>query len=269
VNRSHARPPDPARADSAVALGIRGLGKAFGGIRAMDDLDVDVLAGSVHAVIGPNGAGKTTLINLVTGLVRPDAGRVALFGTDVTTLPPARRAALGLARSFQNLQICMNMSAVDNVMIGAHLSLDSGLLSGLFRLPAMRRADAACRERALALMAFVGVGAYAGAAASALPYGALKRLEIARALAASPRLLLLDEPAAGLNPTETAALAGVIRAIAERGTTIVLVEHDMKLVMGVSDHILVLHHGRRLALGTTAEVRRHPDVIEAYLGKAA
>jgi len=251
------------------ALTVTGLAKSFGGVKAIQDLSFEVHAGTVHAIIGPNGAGKTTLINLVTGIYAPDSGTVELFGQDVGGRAPEGLAKLGLSRTFQNLQVCMNMSAVDNVMIGAHLSLASGLLGGMFRLPSMRRADAACRERALELMEFVGVAQYAGSQASQLPYGALKRLEIARALAASPRLLLMDEPAAGLNHTETAEIEVLIRRIAESGTTVVLVEHDMKLIMGVSDRILVLHYGQRLALGTTDEVRNHPDVISAYLGAAA
>lgn len=251
------------------ALTVTGLSKSFGGVKAIQDLSFEVHAGTVHAIIGPNGAGKTTLINLVTGIYTPDAGTVELFGQDVGGCAPEGLAKLGLSRTFQNLQVCMNMSAVDNVMIGAHLSLASGLLGGMLRLPSLRRADAACRERALELMEFVGVAQYAGSQASQLPYGALKRLEIARALAASPRLLLMDEPAAGLNHTETAEIEVLIRRIAESGTTVVLVEHDMKLIMGVSDRILVLHYGQRLALGTTEEVRNHPDVISAYLGVAA
>jgi branched-chain amino acid transport system ATP-binding protein len=251
------------------ALKVEGLSISFGGVKAIQDLSFEVHAGTVHAIIGPNGAGKTTLINLVTGIYRPTGGRIALFGRDVGGTPPEQLARMGLSRTFQNLQVCMNMSAVDNVMIGAHLSLGTGLLRGMFRPPALRRADAECRARAHALMDFVGVGAHAKAQASQLSYGALKRLEIARALAASPRLLLMDEPAAGLNHTETAEIEVLIRRIAENGTTVVLVEHDMKLVMGVSDRILALHYGRRLAVGSTAEVRNDPEVIAAYLGAEA
>ncbi len=251
------------------ALDVQDLSISFGGVKAIQDLSFDVHEGHVHAIIGPNGAGKTTLINLITGIYTPGAGRIALFGQPAAGVAPDQLARLGLSRTFQNLQVCMNMSAVGNVMIGAHLSLASGLLAGMFRLPSMRRADDACRERALALMDFVGVGAFARAEASQLPYGALKRLEIARALAARPKLLLMDEPAAGLNHTETAEIEKLIRRIAEGGTTVVLVEHDMKLIMNVSDRILVLHHGKRLALGSTAEIRNHPEVIAAYLGAAA
>jgi branched-chain amino acid transport system ATP-binding protein len=251
------------------ALDVRGLSIAFGGVKAIQDLSFDVHQGTVHAIIGPNGAGKTTLINLVTGIYAPDSGSIELFGQEVAGIAPERLARAGLGRTFQNLQVCMNMSAVDNVMIGAHLSLASSLFAGMLRTPSLRLADAACRDRALELMAFVGVAQYATSDASQMPYGALKRLEIARALAASPKLLLMDEPAAGLNHTETAEIETLIRRIAETGTTVVLVEHDMKLIMGVSDRILVLHYGKRLALGTTQEVRSHPDVISAYLGAEA
>jgi len=235
----------------------------------MQDVSFTVRAGSVHSVIGPNGAGKTTLFNLISGVYEPTRGEILLDGENVAGLAPDQLARRGMSRTFQNLQVCMNMSAVDNVMIGAHLSLASSLFAGMLRTPSLRRADAACRDRALELMAFVGVAQYATSDASQMPYGALKRLEIARALAASPKLLLMDEPAAGLNHTETAEIETLIRRIAETGTTVVLVEHDMKLIMGVSDRILVLHYGKRLALGTTQEVRSHPDVISAYLGAEA
>jgi branched-chain amino acid transport system ATP-binding protein len=220
-------------------------------------------------VIGPNGAGKTTLFNLITGVYTPTAGRIRLAGEDVTALPTAARAARGLQRTFQNLQIFFNMTAIENVMVGRHLHLKPRLLASLAHLPGVARADRAAAERAAELMRFVGLAAWLDAEADAMPYGALKRLEIARALAAEPRLLLLDEPAAGLNPVETAEIDELIKKIAEAGTTVVLVEHDMKLVMGVSDHILVLDYGRKLAEGTAEEVRANPDVIRAYLGTAA
>ena len=250
-------------------LSVRGLGKRFGGIDAVTDVSFDIRRGPVHAVIGPNGAGKTTLFNLVTGVYTPSSGQVAMEGRDLAGLPVHQRAALGLSRTFQNLQICMNMTALENVMLGAHLGLDGRFLPLLLRLPRAGRQDRACRERAAELMHFVGAGAYVDAAASAMPYGALKRLEIARALAAGPRLLLLDEPAAGLNHTETAEIASLIRKLADSGITVVLVEHDMKLVMSVSDHIVVLNHGRKLAEGRPEQIRANPDVVTAYLGQAA
>jgi branched-chain amino acid transport system ATP-binding protein len=253
----------------ALALQVQGLSRAFGGVRAIDALSFDVKAGHVHAIIGPNGAGKTTLINLITGIYTPDSGRIRMFGEDVTGRSPEQLARAGLSRTFQNLQVCMNMSAVDNVMVGAHLALDTRLLAGILRLPSLRRADAACRERAMELLSFVGIDGSAHALASDLSYGVLKRLEIARAMAAKPQLVLLDEPAAGLNHTETSGIEHLIRRLADDGTTVILVEHDMKLVMGVSDRILVLHHGQHLAEGSVQDVRNDPRVIAAYLGAAA
>jgi branched-chain amino acid transport system permease protein len=251
-----------------VLLEVSGLGKAFGGVHAVQDVSFAVRPGSIHAVIGPNGAGKTTLFNLITGVYTPSAGTIRLAGADVGGLGPHQLAARGMSRTFQNLQICMNMSAVENVMVGAHLRLDQNLGRALLRLPGGVRNDLACRGEAEALMAFCGVGQYVGYAADQMPYGALKRLEIARALAARPSILLLDEPAAGLNHTETEEISALIRKIADAGITVVLVEHDMKLVMGLSHHILVLNYGKKLAEGTPDEIRRNPEVIAAYLGGA-
>jgi branched-chain amino acid transport system permease protein len=255
-------------ASDGPLLEVSGLGKAFGGVHAVQDISFKVRPGSIHAVIGPNGAGKTTLFNLITGVYSPSAGAIRLAGADVSGHSPHQLAALGMSRTFQNLQICMNMSAVENVMVGAHLRLDQNLGRALLRTPGGVRSDLACRNEAQALMAFCGVGNYVGSAADQMPYGALKRLEIARALAARPKILLLDEPAAGLNHTETEEIDALIRRIAEAGITVVLVEHDMKLVMGLSDHILVLNYGRKLAEGTPDEIRRNPEVIAAYLGGA-
>jgi branched-chain amino acid transport system ATP-binding protein len=220
-------------------------------------------------VIGPNGAGKTTLFNLITGIYTPTQGEISFEGSAVAGEPPYELARLGMSRTFQNLQVCMNMSAIENVMVGAHLRMAQGLLASMLHLPALRRADRACRDEAAGLMDFVGVGKYRNSHASQMPYGALKRLEIARALAARPKMVLLDEPAAGLNDTETHEIEALIRKIAESGVTGVLVEHDMKLVMNLSDHILVLDYGKKLAEGTAAEVRANPDVIAAYLGASA
>lgn len=248
---------------------ISGLSKAFGGVMAVEDVSFRVEPGIVYSVIGPNGAGKTTLFNLITGVYQPSAGEIRLEGRAVGGLPPHVLAGMGMARTFQNLQVCMNMSAVDNVMVGAHLSLDRNLFKGMLRFPALGRADKEVRARARELMSYVGLEAFLDAAADAMPYGALKRMEIARALAARPRVLFLDEPAAGLNPKETAEIDELIRRIADGGVTVVLVEHDMKLVMNISDRILVLDHGRKLTEGTVREVRDNPDVIAAYLGRAA
>jgi len=250
-------------------LRIEGLAKKFGGVHAVEDLTFALEAGRIHSIIGPNGAGKTTLFNLVSGVYTPTRGRIFFADQDVTALPPAQRARLGLARTFQNLQIFFNMSALENVMVGRHRHLDCRLLHSLLRLPAIVRSDQAARAKAVELMRFVGLESYIDADADAMPYGGLKRLEIARALAAEPRLLLLDEPAAGLNPAETREIDELIKRVAAAGTTVVLVEHDMKLVMGISDHIVVLDYGRRLAEGSAAEVRANPDVIRAYLGASA
>ena len=250
-------------------LVVEALSRSFGGVHAVQDLSFEIDGGIIYSIIGPNGAGKTTVFNLVTGLYQPSSGRVVLNGGDVTGMVPHELARRGVSRTFQNLQICFNMSAVENVMVGAHLRLDQRLLGAMFRLPSVARRDATCRDEAMELMQFVGVGKYVSAAADSMPYGALKRLEIARALAAQPKLLLLDEPAAGLNPTETREIDALIQKIAASGVTVVLVEHDMKLVMNISSRILVLDYGRKLAEGTAQEVRRNPEVIAAYLGGVA
>lgn len=250
-------------------LEVSGLSKAFGGVLAVQNVSFSVEPGIVYSVIGPNGAGKTTLFNLITGVYPPSVGAVRLAGELVTGLAPHQLARKGLARTFQNLQICMNMSAIENVMVGGHLSLDRNLIKNMLCFPSLQRAESALRETAIELMRYVGLAGYLASDASAMPYGALKRLEIARALAAKPRILFLDEPAAGFNPTETAEIDDLIRKIADSDVTVVLIEHDMKLVMNISDRILVLNYGEKLAEGDAREVRRNPDVIAAYLGKAA
>jgi branched-chain amino acid transport system ATP-binding protein len=250
-------------------LEVSGLSKMFGGVLAVQNVSFSVEVGIVYSVIGPNGAGKTTLFNLITGVYKPNAGEIRLDREPVTGRAPHDLARRGVARTFQNLQICMNMTAIENVMVGGHLSLDRNLIKSMLRFPSLRRADAILRERAAELMGYVGLDGYLGAEAGAMPYGALKRLEIARALAARPRILFLDEPAAGLNPTETVEIDALVRKIADSGITVVLVEHDMKMVMNISDRILVLNYGKKLTEGDAREVRRNPDVIAAYLGNAA
>ena len=253
---------------NAPQLRVTALSKAFGGVLAVDQVSFDLEAGKVNSIIGPNGAGKTTLLNLLTGLYAPSAGQVAFDGAEVTGLAPHRLAARGMARTFQNLQLFFNMSAIENVMVGRHLRERAGWLAAMLRFPRLAAGERESREEAAQLMQFVGLGEYLDARADAMPYGALKRLEIARALGGKPKLLLLDEPAAGLNQTETQAINALIVRLAQSGVTVVLVEHNMRLVMGVSDHIVVLDYGRKLCEGTAEHVRNDPRVIEAYLGTA-
>jgi branched-chain amino acid transport system ATP-binding protein len=247
-------------------LTVDTLTKSFGGVTAVSGVSFEVVKGTIHAVIGPNGAGKTTLFNLITGVYTPSSGSIRFEGVEVGGMAPERLAALGMSRTFQNLQISMNLSAIDNVMTGAHLGLNSSLVAGMFGISAIGGRERAARIRAAELMEFVGCGAYVGAEARSMPYGALKRLEIARALMANPRILFLDEPAAGLNHTETHEIEELIAALGRTGVTVVLVEHDMKLVMGVSHRIVVLDYGKKLAEGTPQEIRTNRDVIAAYLG---
>ena len=249
-------------------LKVEGLYKSFGGVHAIQDVSFEVPKGVVYSVIGPNGAGKTTLFNLVTGIYTPSAGRVFFEGSEIGGVAPDELARRGMSRTFQNLQVCMNLSALDNVMIGGHLKLNSSMLAAMLRWPGLSSADKKARTRAAELLAFVGCERYINSEASQMPYGALKRLEIARALAADSKILLLDEPAAGLNHTETHEIEDLIAKLAKSGLTVVLVEHDMKLVMNVSDRILVLDYGKRLAEGSPAEIQANPDVIAAYLGGA-
>ena len=250
------------------ALRLDAVSKSFGGVAAVSDVSLAVPAGRIFALIGPNGAGKTTLFNLVSGVYRPSSGSVFLAGRDVTGAPPHARARLGLARTFQTPQVFLDMRAIENVMVGAHRHLDAGLLPALIRPPGFRAAERRCRDEAMALMERLGLGRYAGIEAGALPYGALKRLEVARAMASAPRLLLLDEPAAGLNAGEAEEMMAVVRKVAGAGVTVVLIEHNMRMVMGLAERVLVLVSGRMLVEGTPAEVQRHPDVVAAYLGAA-
>ncbi|TXG86922.1 MAG: ABC transporter ATP-binding protein [Zoogloea sp.] len=250
-------------------LDVTNLSIHFGGVKAVQDVSFSIDAGIVYAVIGPNGAGKTTLFNLITGVYKPTHGEIRLDGESIGGKSPDELARRGVARTFQNLQICMNMSAIENVMVGAHLRLDRNLVKAALRFPSITRRDAELRGEALELMRFVGLEKYAEARADSMPYGALKRLEIARALAMKPRVIFLDEPAAGLNPKETIEVDALVRKVADSGITVVLVEHDMKMVMNLSDRILVLDYGKKLAEGTGEEVRRNPDVIAAYLGAHA
>jgi len=249
-----------------MILEVENLSKAFGGVDAVAPLSLAVNKG-ITAIIGPNGAGKTTFFNLLSGIYPPSTGKIRHRGDDITNMSVTQRACRGMQRTFQNLQIFFSMTAVENVMVGASRRLHLGVLPSLLAWPSIGRDTRQARAQAEQLMADVGLSAYIGYDADAMPYGALKRLEIARALAANPEVLMLDEPAAGLNPRETAAMDDLIRRIAAGGVTVLLVEHDMKLVMAVSDHVIVLDHGKQIASGRPEEVRQNPEVIRAYLGE--
>ena len=254
-------------APAAGALTLSGVSKSFGNLRAVSDVGFAAPAGEIMALIGPNGAGKTTLFNLVCGFQPLDGGAVAFAGRDIGTLLPNEIAALGIGRTFQNLQLFGNLTVLENVMCGAHRHTAAGILEVSARLPSVGREEAATRARALECLRFVGLEAAAGRYPSELPFGHQRLVEIARALALKPALLLMDEPASGLNDTETERLADLILAINRLGVTILLIEHDIRLVMGVADHVVVLHHGEKIAEGPPDEVRRDPQVVSAYLGQ--
>jgi len=247
-------------------LEVEALTKSFGGVTAIADLSFDVPSGQVYSVIGPNGAGKTTLFNMLSGIYRPDEGSIRFMDQGVVGRQPHQVAALGVSRTFQNLQMFFNMSVLDNVMVGCHLRTRTGLFSAALRLPRIKREEKLSRQWAREALAICHLDKFIGQEAGSLPYGVLKRLEIARALAVQPKLLLMDEPAAGLNDTETLEMRKLIRRICESGVTVLLVEHNMGLVMQVSDRILVLDYGSRLAEGTPVEIQNDRRVIEAYLG---
>lgn len=248
-------------------LNVQEVSKHFGGVTALASVAMVAHAGKITGIIGPNGAGKTTLFNIITGLYHPDEGAVYLVDRDITHLPPEKRVRLGVVRTFQNLELFGRMTVWENVMVGRHAKSTSGILACAFRIPRERKEERAIRETAYLWLEFVGLTDVATKEAASLPLGRGRILEIARALATEPKVILMDEPAAGLNTRETLALADLIREIKAMGITIMLVEHDMELVMDVCDHIVVLNLGQKLAEGTPLEIQDNPAVINAYLGE--